>query len=81
MGKVIYETITMWWWWFLQIHVERKYRVAFELHGSGVDEEPKGLLSINEETGIVMVHYKIDYEQYKLLKVSVPCAFEKVIFE
>ncbi|XP_063071878.1 cadherin-13 [Engraulis encrasicolus] len=53
-----------------QIHVERKYRVAFELHGSGVDEEPKGLLSINEETGIVMVHYKIDYEQYKLLKLS-----------
>lgn len=60
-----------------QIHVDRKYRVEFKLHGGGVDEDPVGLLSIDPETGIVMVNGKIDYEKYKLLKVGKRC-FEKM---
>lgn len=54
-----------------QIHVDRKYRVEFNLQGSGVNEDPVGLLSIDAETGIVMVNGKIDYEKYKLLKVGI----------
>lgn len=53
-----------------QIHVDRKYRVEFQLHGNGVDKDPVGLLSIDPESGILMVNGKIDYEQYKLLKVG-----------
>ncbi|KAL2090728.1 hypothetical protein ACEWY4_012991 [Coilia grayii] len=55
-----------------EINVDRKYRVSFELQGRGVDEEPIGLLSIDPETGILLVHRKIDYEELddKVLKLS-----------
>ncbi|XP_076124076.1 cadherin-like protein 26 isoform X2 [Alosa pseudoharengus] len=53
-----------------RIHVERTYRVEFMLQGSGIDEDPVGLLTMDPETGMVMVNGKIDYEQYQLLKLT-----------
>ncbi|XP_053171459.1 cadherin-like protein 26 [Scomber japonicus] len=53
-----------------KIKIERDYRVYFNLHGEGVDQEPKGLLSINKETGIIYVHRPVDYEERKLLSLK-----------
>lgn len=55
------------WLWF-QIKLADEVR-AFNLQGEGVELDPKGLLSINENTGEISVHYAVDYEQYQLLKV------------
>ncbi|KAB5546045.1 hypothetical protein PHYPO_G00067580 [Pangasianodon hypophthalmus] len=52
------------------IHVEKKYLVNFILSGSGVDEEPKGVLSINSKTGEVLVHKKIDHEAFPVLRLK-----------
>lgn len=49
--------------------MEQKYRVHFELHGQGVDKYPKGLLSIDKESGMVYVHRAVDYEDITILKV------------
>ncbi|KAJ8265300.1 hypothetical protein COCON_G00143990 [Conger conger] len=51
------------------VQVERDYKVGFSLHGKGVDEEPKGILSIDKDTGVISVHGKVDYEQHKKLKL------------
>nr|XP_033484428.1 cadherin-2-like [Epinephelus lanceolatus] len=50
------------------IKVEEKASF-FEIHGQGVDEEPKGILQINKNTGILSVHGPVDYEKYRVLKV------------
>ncbi|KAM6980812.1 cadherin-like protein 26 [Aplochiton taeniatus] len=52
-----------------KIEIERKYTVNFELHGEGVEEEPKGVLSIDKDSGIVFVHKALDYEVHKILKL------------
>ncbi|XP_029946753.1 cadherin-like protein 26 [Salarias fasciatus] len=52
------------------INVDRKYRVFFELTGEGVDEEPKGVLSIHRESGTLYVHKAVDYEERSLLKLK-----------
>ncbi|XP_010753854.3 cadherin-like protein 26 [Larimichthys crocea] len=52
-----------------KIHMEQKYRVHFELHGQGVDKYPKGLLSIDKESGMVYVHRAVDYEDITILKL------------
>lgn len=52
-----------------QIHVEKKYLVNFVLSGSGVDKEPKGVLTINRKTGEILVHKKVDYEAFPVLRV------------
>ncbi|KAG8002549.1 Cadherin-like protein 26 [Nibea albiflora] len=44
----------------------------FEIHGEGVEKEPKGILQIDEKTGEVTVHGPVDYETYKVLK----CTFQ-----
>lgn len=54
-----------------QINVEQKYRVIFNLHGRGVDEEPIGVLSIDDTDGSVWVYKKVDYEAYQMLKVLI----------
>ncbi|XP_054473281.1 cadherin-like protein 26 [Anoplopoma fimbria] len=41
----------------------------FKLYGEGVDEEPKGVLSIHKETGTVSVHRAVDYETKTMLKL------------
>ncbi|XP_064154575.1 cadherin-like protein 26 [Anguilla rostrata] len=51
------------------VKVERDYQVGFSLHGKGVDEEPKGILSIDKETGVIYVNGKVDYEQHQKLKL------------
>ncbi|KAI1890861.1 hypothetical protein AGOR_G00157960 [Albula goreensis] len=53
-----------------KIHVERDYRVAFELQGNGVDEDPKGLLQIDKAKGIISVLGKVDYEKHQVLKLT-----------
>ncbi|XP_051967269.1 cadherin-like protein 26 [Xyrauchen texanus] len=37
------------------------------LKGKGVDEEPKGVLSIDSKTGVIKVYRKVDFEQHKVL--------------
>lgn len=49
--------------------MEKKYLVNFVLSGSGVDEEPKGVLSINPKTGEILVHKKVDFEAFPVLRV------------
>ncbi|XP_036447122.1 cadherin-like protein 26 [Colossoma macropomum] len=52
------------------IELDKKYLVNFGLHGSGVDEEPKGVLTINKKNGQISVHKKVDYETFHLLKLT-----------
>ncbi|KAI1892809.1 hypothetical protein AGOR_G00137340 [Albula goreensis] len=52
-----------------KIEVEREYRVGFSLHGKGVDEDPMGILTIDEDSGVISVHGKVDYEMHKVLKL------------
>lgn len=54
---------------FLQIKVE-KTLTFFEIHGQGVEEEPKGVLQINNRTGEMTVHRTVDFEAYKEIKVG-----------
>ncbi|XP_054882658.1 cadherin-like protein 26 [Poeciliopsis prolifica] len=53
-----------------QVTLDRKYRVLFMLKGQGVDEDPKGVLSIQESTGQIFVSRPVDFEEYKVLKLS-----------
>uniref|UniRef100_A0A3B4VEY3 Cadherin 27 n=1 Tax=Seriola dumerili TaxID=41447 RepID=A0A3B4VEY3_SERDU len=52
------------------ISIERDHRVYFDLYGEGVDEDPKGVLSIDKESGILSIHRPVDYEEKRLLKLS-----------
>ncbi|XP_016331303.1 cadherin-like protein 26 [Sinocyclocheilus anshuiensis] len=45
-----------------KIALDRSYLVNFVLHGPGVDEDPKNILSI-KDTGEIVVHGKVDYEK------------------
>lgn len=54
----------------LQVNVERKYPVYFELYGEGVDEEPEGVLSIDRKTGTIYANKAVDYEARTRLKVG-----------
>ncbi|XP_060793187.1 cadherin-like protein 26 isoform X3 [Neoarius graeffei] len=63
------------------INVDRKYLVEFRLTGKGVTEKPKGVLSINKNTGEVLVHKKVDYERDTFLTLkfeAIDVASEKV---
>ncbi|XP_077058874.1 cadherin-like protein 26 [Siphateles boraxobius] len=53
-----------------QIKLDRSYLVEFRLKGKGVDEDPKGVLSIDPKTGVIKVHRKVDYEQYSVLMLT-----------
>ncbi|KAM7006223.1 cadherin-like protein 26 [Tautogolabrus adspersus] len=53
-----------------KIKIQKAYGDYFDLFGQGVDEEPKGVLSIHRETGNVYVHKPVDYEKHTLLKVK-----------
>ncbi|XP_050953272.1 cadherin-like protein 26 [Labeo rohita] len=53
-----------------KVELERTYIVHLKLHGQGVDKEPKGVLSITD-TGDVLVHKKMDYEEGpKILRLT-----------
>ncbi|XP_029287289.1 LOW QUALITY PROTEIN: cadherin-like protein 26, partial [Cottoperca gobio] len=53
-----------------KVHIDRAYQVSFDLFGEGMDKEPKGLLSIDKESGTVSVHRAVDYEQKATLKLK-----------
>lgn len=51
--------------------VDREYQIYFELHGQGVDEEPMGVISIDEFSGMLNVHKAVDYEKWHTLEVRI----------
>ncbi|XP_028302574.1 cadherin-like protein 26 isoform X2 [Gouania willdenowi] len=53
-----------------EIDVNREYPIFFELSGEGVDEEPKGVISIDRNSGTLHVHRPVDYEEKTLLKLK-----------
>lgn len=53
-----------------QINIKRDDKVYFDLYGQGVDEEPRGVFSMDTETGTLYAHQPVDYEQHKMLKVG-----------
>ncbi|XP_007563454.1 cadherin-3 [Poecilia formosa] len=53
-----------------QVAVDRKYQVFFDLKGQGVDQDPKGVLRIEESTGKIVVYKPVDFEEYQVLKLS-----------
>ncbi|XP_028850366.1 cadherin-like protein 26 isoform X2 [Denticeps clupeoides] len=52
-----------------QINVVEKQLQSFLIHGSGVDEEPLGVLAINQVTGTISVLKKVDFETCRMLKL------------
>ncbi|CAI5688724.1 unnamed protein product [Oreochromis niloticus] len=52
-----------------KVSVDREYRIYFELHGQGVDEEPTGVISIDEHSGMLNVHKAVDYEKWHALEL------------
>ncbi|XP_073539124.1 cadherin-like protein 26 isoform X2 [Phyllobates terribilis] len=50
------------------VQLEEESQLIYKLQGEGVDEEPKGLFHINEDTGAIYVHQKIDYEETSLFQ-------------
>ncbi|KAK2862497.1 hypothetical protein Q5P01_002030 [Channa striata] len=52
-----------------KIHIERDYLVYFALYGEGADEEPKGVISIDKDSGALIIHKAVDYEEKELLKL------------
>lgn len=67
---------------------DRPERSKFRLTGKGVDQEPKGIFRINENTGSVSVTRTLDREVIAVYQVSIPptptlCAemwLSKIIF-
>ncbi|KAG7495313.1 cadherin 26 [Solea senegalensis] len=53
-----------------KVNIERDYRVYFDLYGEGVDEEPRGVLSIHKDSGTIYVHKAVDYEERTMLKLQ-----------
>ncbi|XP_050952700.1 cadherin-like protein 26 [Labeo rohita] len=51
------------------LNIEKKVIEEYSIHGQGIDQDPKGILSINRN-GTVYVHGKVDYEQYKRLRIN-----------
>ncbi|XP_041638553.1 cadherin-like protein 26 [Cheilinus undulatus] len=52
------------------IQVVRDNGIYFDLLGEGVDEEPKGVLSIDKKSGIVYVNKPVDHEEKTELKLK-----------
>ncbi|KAG8566943.1 hypothetical protein GDO81_013432 [Engystomops pustulosus] len=50
------------------VKLEEGFQLAYKLQGPGVDEDPKGLFHINEDTGTIYVHQKVDYETTPLFQ-------------
>ncbi|KAL0159139.1 hypothetical protein M9458_047215, partial [Cirrhinus mrigala] len=51
------------------LNIEKKVIEEYSVHGQGIDQDPKGILSINRN-GSVYVHGKVDYEQYRRLRIN-----------
>ncbi|XP_036406876.1 cadherin-like protein 26 [Megalops cyprinoides] len=50
------------------INMKTNYPVRFALQGQGVEKDPVGTLSVDQDTGRIYVHKKVDYELYKVLR-------------
>lgn len=50
------------------VKLEEGFQLQYKLQGKGVDEDPKGLFHIDEDTGSIYVHQKIDYEKTPLFQ-------------
>ncbi|KAM5135036.1 cadherin-like protein 26 [Mantella aurantiaca] len=50
------------------VKLDESFQLLYKLQGKGVDEDPKGMFNINEETGSIYVHQKIDYETTPLFQ-------------
>ncbi|KAG9269915.1 cadherin-like protein 26 [Astyanax mexicanus] len=46
------------------------YKLKFSISGQGVDKDPVGVFTINDETGVVYVHKPIDREMYPIFMVE-----------
>ncbi|XP_063766564.1 cadherin-like protein 26 isoform X2 [Eleginops maclovinus] len=53
-----------------KINIERDYRVMFDLYGEGVEKEPKGVFTIDKDSGTLYAHRAVDYEKNKLLQLK-----------
>ncbi|XP_049318836.1 cadherin-like protein 26 [Astyanax mexicanus] len=52
-----------------RIELDRKYLVKFRLLGSGVNEEPVGVLEM-KSNGEIWVHKKVNYEDFQILRLT-----------
>ncbi|KAB5546046.1 hypothetical protein PHYPO_G00067590 [Pangasianodon hypophthalmus] len=53
------------------------HSIKFRISGQGVNEEPTGILTINEKTGEIYIHRPIDRETYRILHVNFDVLDEK----
>ncbi|XP_033938861.1 cadherin-like protein 26 isoform X1 [Pseudochaenichthys georgianus] len=54
-----------------KITIDRDYQARFDLYGEGMDEEPKGVLTIDKESGTLYVNRAVDYEEKTVLKLRI----------
>ncbi|XP_040294274.1 cadherin-like protein 26 [Bufo bufo] len=52
------------------VNLEAGSRLMYKLQGEGIDEDPKGLFHINEDTGSIYVHQKLDFEKKRLFQMK-----------
>ncbi|XP_029012877.1 cadherin-like protein 26 isoform X2 [Betta splendens] len=52
-----------------RIHIEKNF-ILFQIEGQGVNDEPKGIVRINEYTGELTVYGPVDHEKFKSLKLK-----------
>ncbi|XP_018429651.1 PREDICTED: cadherin-like protein 26 [Nanorana parkeri] len=50
------------------VKLEEGFSLQYKLQGKGVDEDPKGMFHINEDTGAIYAHQKIDFETTPLFQ-------------
>ncbi|KAM4740186.1 cadherin-like protein 26 [Anableps anableps] len=53
-----------------KVSIDRKYQIFFDLYGKGVDEDPKGVFTINKQTGEIFVQKPLDREKEEMLELS-----------
>ncbi|XP_053096442.1 cadherin-like protein 26 [Pangasianodon hypophthalmus] len=53
------------------VNLEQSQALMFYLTGRGVTEEPEDVLSINNTTGEIFVHKKVDYETHQSLSLKI----------
>ncbi|KAF4096997.1 cadherin-like protein 26 [Onychostoma macrolepis] len=51
------------------LNIEKKVIEEYSIHGQGIDKDPKGILSV-ARNGSVYAHGKVDYEEYRKLRIT-----------
>ncbi|XP_016331302.1 cadherin-like protein 26, partial [Sinocyclocheilus anshuiensis] len=51
------------------LNIEKKVIEEFSIHGQGINKDPKGVLSV-DSNGSDYAHGKVDYEEYKRLRIT-----------